>query len=96
MDGKGWAHDAAHGADALDELVRCEEIGQEGLRKVLHAIYNKVCISYYGYIHEEDVIIKINVKPFLRSLYFRLLDQQEYVKIVREIKKVLEKMNQYK
>ncbi|WP_110941643.1 hypothetical protein [Geosporobacter subterraneus] len=58
--------------------------------------YKKVCISYYGYIHEEDVIIKINVKPFLRSLYFRLLDQQEYVKIVHEIKKILEKMNQYK
>lgn len=31
--GKGWAHGAAHGADALDEFARCEEVGYDGLKK---------------------------------------------------------------
>jgi hypothetical protein len=65
VNGKGWAHGAAHGADALDEFARCDEIGQEGLRKILNAIYNKVNVKQYGYIHFEDERMVTAVKAIL-------------------------------
>lgn len=127
---KGWAHGAAHGADALDEFARCNEIGYEELKNILKSIYNKINISYYGYIHEEDermvtvvlailernimvefeviewlksfgnismigeanedLVNKINVRNFLRSLYFRLMDDKKYKLICSEIETLLE------
>jgi hypothetical protein len=133
---KGWAHGAAHGADALEELARCQELGYEALKRILHAIYDKTNIDYYGYIHQEDermvtavatilerniideseiiewiksyenlkktgkypedVVIKVNVKNFLRSLYFRLIDKPGYDNIINETKKVLESINNFR
>lgn len=133
---KGWAHGAAHGADTLDELARCEEIGYEDLKRILDAIYKKVNIGYYGYIHEEDermmtavsavlerklipeseiiewiksfekiikigqypddLVIQVNMKSFLRSLYFRLIGNSEYDNIINETRKILEKMNKHR
>lgn len=134
--GKGWAHGAAHGADALDELARCEEIGYEDLKRILDAVHKKISIGYYGYIHEEDerimtvvsavlernlipesemiqwiknfekitkigqspdyLNIQVNVKNFLRSLYFRLIGNSAYDNLVNETREVLEKMNRYR
>lgn len=54
VEGKGWAHGAAHGADALDELAGCDEIGYADLKRIMQAIYEKVNINHYSYIHFED------------------------------------------
>lgn len=133
---KGWAHGAAHGADTLDELARCQELEECDLQRILECISKKIQINYYCYIHQEDerlvtatlgvlerkniseektinwlksfvefnkvgeyptdMIIEVNVKNFLRSLYFRLLDKSEFENIINEIIKVLNEMNKFK
>ncbi|OPJ56633.1 DUF2785 domain-containing protein [Clostridium oryzae] len=132
VEGRGWAHSAAHTADAVDEIVRCSCFNKEDLMDVLAAIKAKVCIGYYVYIDEEnerlitavegilgrgmlsneeilcwlqefteerpfsDKIIKyhlkVNVKDFLRSLYFRLLDKQEWEVVIKGIQELLNKL----
>ena len=62
---KGWAHGAAHGADALDEFARCNEIGREDLLIIIDAIYKKVNISHYGYTHFEEERMITAVKAVL-------------------------------
>lgn len=62
---KGWAHGAAHGADALDEFARCEEIGSDGLIRILDSINNKINIGHYGYIHFEEERMITAVKAVL-------------------------------
>jgi hypothetical protein len=129
---KGWAHSAAHTADALDELVQCSCFNKTDLLDILNSIKAKVCIEYYVYIDEEsermvtavkssfdrkllsnsEIIgwlkkfrvenpnnrhidnyhLKINIKEFLRCLYFRLLEQEESKFIVEEIKEMLKKL----
>lgn len=126
---KGWAHSAAHTADALDELVQCICFNKNDLIDILNSIKAKVCIGYYVYVDEEsermvtvvensfnrkmlsnsEIIewlqgfkienpegsyingfhLKVNRKGFLRSLYFRLLDQEDSNFIIEEIKKIL-------
>lgn len=126
---KGWAHSAAHTADALDELVQCPCFDVIDILDILESIRAKACIGYYVYIDDEDermvtaVVsalnrkllstleivqwlqgfkienpegshiekfhLMINIKSFLRSLYFRLLDQEEWIFVVQEIKKEL-------
>lgn len=132
IEGKGWAHGAAHGADTLDELARCEEIDSIGLSNILDSIYAKISNGKYGYIHEEDerlvtVIIgilernileeaklvafinqfgnmnktgnpdedlvkKMNVRNFLRSLYFRLMHNEKYLTIYKEVERQIDTM----
>lgn len=126
---KGWAHSAAHTADALDELVQCTCFSKNDLLDILNSIKAKVCIGYYVYIDEEsermvtavenalnrkilsnseitewlqgftmenpkdyridNFHLKINIKEFLRSLYFRLIDKEDSNFIIEEIKKIL-------
>jgi hypothetical protein len=126
---KGWAHSAAHTADALDELVQCNCFNKSDLINILNAIKAKVYIGYYVYVDEEsermvtvvensfnrkilnnsEIIewlqgfkfenpkgsnidnfhLKVNVKGFLRSLYFRLLDKENSKVIIDKIKKIL-------
>ncbi len=62
---KGWAHGAAHGADALDEFARCDEIGREDLLLIIDAIFKKVNISHYGYTHFEEERMITAVKAVL-------------------------------
>jgi hypothetical protein len=62
---KGWAHGAAHGADALDEFARCNEIGREDLLIIIDAIYKKVNIGHYGYVHFEEERMITAVKAVL-------------------------------
>ncbi|WP_134903209.1 DUF2785 domain-containing protein, partial [Paenibacillus polymyxa] len=108
----GWAHGAAHGADALDELVQCEECTDEVYKEALFAIQKVLSNGRYIFQDEEDerlacivqriiranrfassrvmkwienlsqcmalprsrsqFVIRVNVKNFLRSLYFRM------------------------
>lgn len=52
--GKGWAHSAAHTADALDDLAQCPEMGKSDLADILEAISSMVCMTGTGYIYLED------------------------------------------
>lgn len=133
VDIKGWAHSAAHTADALDELVQCCCFNTEDLMDVLNAIKAKVCIDYYVYVDEEDermvtavesainrktlnktqIIdwlqgfkiekpndkkkreywrLRANMKIFLRSLYFRLLDKEDLDYAINEVKMLLNEL----
>ncbi len=114
---KGWAHSAAHTADALDELALCEELGKNDLEQILKLIKNKLSNNSYIFVNEEDermctavesIIsreilseefiynwlesfytifnktsfpdnykLKMNLKNFLRSLYFRFLEKDK-------------------
>jgi len=137
---KGWAHSAAHTADALDELVQCICFNKADLIDILDSIKAKVCIGYYVYIDEEsermvtvvenafnrkilsnsEIVgwlqefrienpknsyidncldsyidnfhLKVNIKGFLRSLYFRLLEKEDSKFIIKEIKKILNRL----
>lgn len=135
VEGKGWAHGAAHGADALMELAQCKIIGYEGLKEILDLIYKKININYYGYINNEDermisavkavlerdiipvgeiegwirgfgniektgvlpddLFIEFNVTLFLKSLYFRLVDNIKYDQISKVVKEVLKKTSRF-
>jgi hypothetical protein len=50
---KGWAHTAAHGADAFAQLALCEELGSEELMQILYALGNKFEQGRYVYIDRE-------------------------------------------
>ncbi|QSF46947.1 DUF2785 domain-containing protein [Paenibacillus tianjinensis] len=50
----GWAHAAAHGADALDELVQCPESGEEVQLEVLEAIKDMLQNRMFLFVEEED------------------------------------------
>ncbi len=52
--GKGWAHTIAHCSDALNELVQCEELGEEDLLPVLYAMLTVMGTSQVAFTHNED------------------------------------------
>jgi hypothetical protein len=135
VEGKRWAHGAAHGADALMELAQCQVIGYQGLKEILDAIHKKINNNYYGYINNEDermisavkavlerdiipigeieewirsignrkktgilpddLFIEHNVTLFLKSLYFRLVDNTKYEQIAKIVKVVLKKTSRF-
>ncbi|OPJ58208.1 DUF2785 domain-containing protein [Clostridium oryzae] len=135
VEGKSWAHGAAHGADALMELAQCPIIEYEELKDILDSIYKKVNINYYAYINNEDermisvvkevlgrdiipvgeieewirsfgniektgilpddLFIEFNVTLFLKSLYFRLVDNTKYEQMAKVVKEVLKKISRF-
>ena len=54
VEGKGWAHSIAHGADAVDDLVQCPELTNSDLKKVLEVLRNVICVADIGYIYGEE------------------------------------------
>lgn len=92
---KGWAHGAAHGADALLQLALLKEATPNMLLQILGAIHKKITISYYGYIHNEDdrmakvavAIIKKKGLPTAKILNwlqnFRIKKLNSYSYIIR-------------
>ncbi len=85
---KGWAHGAAHGADALDEFAQCEEIGYERLKNILDTFYKKININYYGYIHFEDERIITAVKSILEREIIPIEEIEDWIKSFSKIEKV--------
>lgn len=49
-----WAHATAHAADALGELAQCEEVGPDGLRRILDGLGRSIVIDRTVWSHEED------------------------------------------
>lgn len=54
MEKEGWAHAAAHGADALDELVLCSESDAEVREEVLTVVQKMLYNDQYIFREEED------------------------------------------
>ncbi|HHU55642.1 MAG TPA: DUF2785 domain-containing protein [Acholeplasmataceae bacterium] len=54
VEGKGWAYGAANGADIFFELSLLKDTENNDMRRILDAIYHKVKVGHYGYIHNED------------------------------------------
>lgn len=67
---KGWAHAIAHTADALDDLVRCKEMGSEELLEILNAIRQKAAESKLVFVHLEDERL---VSPVIATLGRKVL-----------------------
>ncbi|MRN52599.1 DUF2785 domain-containing protein [Paenibacillus monticola] len=69
----GWAHAAAHGADALEELVQCPESDASVQQKVLAAIQGMLYNGRYSFSDEEDERIASIVDAVIK--YDRLPQQ---------------------
>lgn len=54
VDGKGWAHSAAHYPDALDDLARCSEMDGSDLREILYTVSSLLCRQDFVYCWGED------------------------------------------
>lgn len=67
LDEFGWAHGAAHGADALDELVQCKESNDIVCRDVLKAIKINLNNEKYIYSNEEDERITVVLYRILEN-----------------------------
>lgn len=52
--GKGWAHAAAHAADALDDLVQCAHLDAAGLQELLDAAAAAIAFGPMPHLYEED------------------------------------------
>lgn len=51
---KGWAHAAAHAADAVEDIVQSMYISSEDLCGFLEGFKTQLCQARYTFIHEED------------------------------------------
>ncbi len=78
--GKGWAHTAAHGADALDDLALCREIDSTGLLDVLHALAEKICSPDLALNYEEDERITTAVMSVLSRGLLPENDIKDWIK----------------
>ncbi|MCW3818218.1 DUF2785 domain-containing protein [Micromonospora sp. DR5-3] len=74
VDEGGWAHAAAHGADALDELVRCPEADPATCRAVLDALRGLLHNGATIFADEEDERIATVVDALIEQ---SLLPAQE-------------------
>jgi hypothetical protein len=76
MQEEGWAHAAAHGADALDELVLCSESDAAIREEVLAVIQRMLYNEQYIFSDEEDERIATIVATIVDH---HLLPQQSIV-----------------
>ncbi len=53
VDGKGWAHAIAHGADALDALAKHPLLKKEDISRILHAVQHSL-LRKVDYLDEEE------------------------------------------
>ncbi|WP_203247136.1 DUF2785 domain-containing protein [Sporosarcina beigongshangi] len=53
IEGKGWAHAVAHGADVLDALAKHPFLNKEDIGRILHAIQHCLCMQV-DYLDEEE------------------------------------------
>lgn len=69
LDEFGWAHGAAHGADALGELIQCKESNDIVCKDVLKAIKTNLNNGIYIYSNEEDERIAVVIYIILQNHY---------------------------
>ncbi|WP_318618290.1 DUF2785 domain-containing protein [Sporosarcina sp. YIM B06819] len=64
IEGKGWAHAIAHGADALDALAKHPFLKKEDISRVLHAIQHCLC-KQVDYLDEEEERLAVIIASLL-------------------------------
>ncbi|WP_405176720.1 DUF2785 domain-containing protein [Paenibacillus sp. FSL H8-0261] len=79
---EGWAHAAAHGADALDELVLCSESDAAIREEVLAVIQRMLYNDQHIFSDEEDERIATIVATMIDH---HLLPQQSIVDWIRNL-----------
>lgn len=77
VDTLGWAHAAAHGADALDELARCPESGEAFRREVLKEVQRMLDNGSRIFNDEEDERMATVVDSMIRG---SLLPEEELLR----------------
>ncbi|WP_445739194.1 DUF2785 domain-containing protein [Paenibacillus sp. FSL F4-0236] len=82
MPEEGWAHAAAHGADALDELVLCSESDAAIREEVLAVIQRMLYNDQHIFSDEEDERIATIVATMIDH---HLLPQQSIVDWIRNL-----------
>ncbi|WP_423803033.1 DUF2785 domain-containing protein [Paenibacillus pseudetheri] len=82
MPEEGWAHAAAHGADALDELVRCSDSDAAIREEVLAVIQRMLYNDQYIFSDEEDERIATIVATMIDH---HLLPQQSIADWIRNL-----------
>lgn len=97
VDEKGWADAVSHGADALDELIACEECNEQICYEVLRVIKKKLLNEKYIFYQEEDeritsVIMRI-IDSKLLSIEFLKMWIEENVSEVASINSHLLQIN---
>ena len=65
VEGKGWAHAIAHGADALDALAKHPEMKTEYRTEILHAIEHSL-LRKVDYLDEEEERLAIIISSLLK------------------------------
>ena len=65
VEGKGWAHAIAHGADALDALAKHPEMKTENRTEILHAIEHSL-LRKVDYLDEEEERLAIIISSLLK------------------------------
>lgn len=84
---EGWAHAAAHGADALMELIRCPESDYAVHREVLEAIKGMLYNGAQIFDEEEDERMANIVDTMINEV---LLPQQEIADWIRSLSQCTE------
>lgn len=65
--GKGWAHSIAHASDAFGQLVKSKKIKPELFIEIIRALWKKVFVYDYVYIHDEEERILIPLIDMLND-----------------------------
>ncbi len=64
IEGKGWAHAIAHGADALDALAKHRFLKKEDISRILHAVQHCLC-NQVDYLDEEEERLAIIIASLI-------------------------------
>lgn len=87
IEGPGWAHAAAHGADAMGELAQCSESGEKIIREILNAFKKVMYNRKYIFDNEEDERIS---RVIFRIIKDNLLSKQVIIKWLEELSDCIE------
>ncbi|QUW21998.1 DUF2785 domain-containing protein [Sporosarcina sp. Marseille-Q4063] len=83
IEGKGWAHSIAHGADVLEALAKHPEINNEGITKILNAIEHSL-LRQVNYLDEEEDRLAIII-PSLLMMQDTEKEIQLWIGNIREV-----------
>lgn len=78
----GWAHAAAHGADAMDELIQCRECSEDVIKEILNAFKKIMFNGKYIFHNEEDERIS---RVVFRIIKENLLLKEDIIQWLQEL-----------
>ena len=94
IEGKGWAHSAAHGADILAEIGKSKKAQKRQLMKLLQAVIDKAQVSNHIYYNAEDERMAKAVKNTMKNINLDDESINKWFRDITNIKRVNER-NKY-